>query len=130
MTSETYRKLYSNFAAQNPLWNEIPSSTGLLYGWDANSTYIQEPPFFEDFALKPSAIGDIRGARLLALFGDSVTTDHISPAGSIKPTSPSGVYLLEKGVTVQDFNSLHTPSPAESRRSPSPTRRPCLFDVE
>ena len=104
-TPETYRKLYSNFASQNPLWNEIPSSTGLLYNWDANSTYIQEPPFFEAFALKPSAISDIKGARLLALFGDSVTTDHISPAGSIKPTSPSGIYLLEKGVTVQEFNS-------------------------
>ena len=104
-TPETYRKLYSNFASQNPLWNEIPSSTGLLYGWDTNSTYIQEPPFFEEFAPRPAPVSEIRGARLLALFGDSVTTDHISPAGSIKATSPSGIYLLEKGVTVQEFNS-------------------------
>jgi aconitate hydratase A / 2-methylisocitrate dehydratase len=104
-TAESYRKLYSDFGSQNPLWNEIPSSTGLLYNWDPNSTYIQEPPFFESFSLQPSSITEIRNARLLALFGDSVTTDHISPAGSIKATSPSGIYLLEKGVTVQDFNS-------------------------
>ncbi|HZO84950.1 MAG TPA: aconitate hydratase [Verrucomicrobiae bacterium] len=105
MTPDTYRKMYSDFAAQNPLWNEIPTSTGQLYAWDPNSTYIQEPPFFEDFSLQPPSISEIRGARLLALFGDSVTTDHISPAGSIKATSPSGVYLLNKGVTVQEFNS-------------------------
>ena len=104
-TPDTYRKLYSDFASQNPLWNDIPSSTGLLYSWQPDSTYIQEPPFFEDFALQPPPVAPIRSARLLALFGDSVTTDHISPAGSIKATSPSGVYLLEKGVTVQDFNS-------------------------
>jgi aconitate hydratase len=104
-TPETYRRLYSDFAGQNPLWNEIPTSTGLLYNWDSDSTYIQEPPFFDAFAPKPGSITEIRNARLLALFGDSVTTDHISPAGSIKPTSPSGVYLMEKGVTVQDFNS-------------------------
>jgi aconitate hydratase len=104
-TAESYRKLYSDFASQNPLWNEIPSSTGLLYNWDPNSTYIQEPPFFKSFSLQPSSITEIRNARLLALFGDSVTTDHISPAGSIKATSPSGIYLLEKGVTVQEFNS-------------------------
>ena len=104
-TPETYRKLYKDFAAQNPLWNEVPGSTGLLYKWEADSTYIQEPPFFENFSLQPGAITEIRGARLLALFGDSVTTDHISPAGSIKPSSPSGLYLREKGVTVEDFNS-------------------------
>jgi aconitate hydratase len=105
MTPDTYRKMYSDFAAQNPLWNEIPTSTGQLYTWDPSSTYIQEPPFFENFSLQPPSISEIRGARLLALFGDSVTTDHISPAGSIKATSPSGIYLLNKGVTVQDFNS-------------------------
>ena len=104
-TPETYRKMYTDFAAQNPLWNEIPSSTGQLYAWDTNSTYIQEPPFFENFSLQRPSISEIRGARVLALFGDSVTTDHISPAGSIKATSPSGVYLLNKGITVQDFNS-------------------------
>ncbi len=104
-TPETYRKLYRDFAAQNPLWNEIPSATGLLYEWDPNSTYIQEPPFFAPFSPAPAPLAEIRRARLLALFGDSVTTDHISPAGSIKPTSPSGIYLQQKGVGVADFNS-------------------------
>jgi aconitate hydratase len=101
----TYRQLYADFAAGNPLWNDIPSSTGAVYQWDADSTYIQDPPFFEQFGMAPGTIGDITGARLLAIFGDSVTTDHISPAGSIKATSPAGVYLQERGVTVADFNS-------------------------
>src|SRR2546421_2471588 len=103
--AETFRKLYSDFAAQNPMWNEIPSSTGKLYEWDTNSTYIQEPPFFTNFSLQTTSITEIRQARPLAIFGDSVTTDHISPAGAIKPSSPSGLYLPEKGVPVADFNS-------------------------
>jgi aconitate hydratase len=102
---EDYRRMYADFAAQNPMWNEVPSSSGMLYEWDPKSTYIQEPPFFEDFSLKPSSISPIRQARALAIFGDSVTTDHISPAGSIKASSPSGVFLQRMGVTVQDFNS-------------------------
>jgi aconitate hydratase len=102
---ETYRRLYSDFASGNPLWNEIPSMTGNVYRWDPTSTYIQEPPFFEDFSMTPGAVGDIRGARPLAIFGDSVTTDHISPAGAIKPTSPAGLYLQEQGIAPQDFNS-------------------------
>jgi aconitate hydratase len=102
---EMYRRMYSDFAAQNPLWNEIPSATGRLYEWDTDSTYIQEPPFFENFSLTPSRITEIRGARPLAIFGDSVTTDHISPAGSIKPSSPSGLYLQSRDVPVEDFNS-------------------------
>jgi aconitate hydratase len=101
----TFRKLYSDFAAQNPLWNQIPSSAGQLYQWDANSTYIQEPPFFSEFDMSAGTASDIRGARALAIFGDSVTTDHISPAGSIKSTSPAGKYLVEHGVNVEDFNS-------------------------
>ncbi|MBI3300881.1 MAG: aconitate hydratase, partial [Deltaproteobacteria bacterium] len=101
----TYRRLYTDFVAQNPLWNEIPSSTGAVYAWDPDSTYIQNPPFFENFGMTPGTIGNITGARPLAIFGDSVTTDHISPAGSIRPTSPAGVYLQERGVTVADFNS-------------------------
>src|SRR5690606_9407886 len=76
----TYRRLYSDFAGQNPLWNEIPSKTGVVYEWDPESTYIQEPPFFENFGLEPGRFQDVRGARALAIFGDSVTTDHISPA--------------------------------------------------
>ena len=101
----TFRRLYQDFAAQNPMWNEIPSSTGDVYAWDAESTYIQEPPFFEGFSLQPGKISSIKGARPLAIFGDSVTTDHISPAGAIKKTSPAGLYLQEQGVTPDDFNS-------------------------
>ena len=102
----TFRRLYADFAAQNPLWNQIPSTAGLLYAWDTGSTYIQEPPFFSDFDLTAAGTAsDIRGARALAIFGDSVTTDHISPAGSIKSTSPAGRYLIERGVPVEDFNS-------------------------
>src|SRR6185436_3385451 len=94
----TFRRLYSDFAAQNPLWNQIPSSSGQLYAWDPSSTYIQEPPFFAGFDMSAGTASDIRGARALAIFGDSVTTDHISPAGSIKATSPAGTYLVEHGV--------------------------------
>ncbi len=102
---ETFRRLYGNFAEQNPMWNEIPTSTGLTYQWDPESTYIQEPPFFEGFGAEVGKMEDLRGARPLAIFGDSVTTDHISPAGAIKATSPAGVYLQEEGVTAADFNS-------------------------
>jgi aconitate hydratase len=102
---DVFRKLYKDFAAQNPKWNEIPSSTGNVYEWDAKSTYIQEPPFFTNFSLSPGSIAEIKNARALAIFGDSVTTDHISPAGSIKKTSPAGKYLIENGVTAEDFNS-------------------------
>jgi len=102
---EVFRKLYKDFAAQNPKWNEIPSSTGNVYEWDRKSTYIQEPPFFENFALKPGNIAEIKNARALAIFGDSVTTNHISPAGSIKKSSPAGKYLIENGVKAEDFNS-------------------------
>jgi aconitate hydratase len=105
MDPETYRRLYSDFAEQNPLWNEIPSSTGDVYEWDTHSTYIQEPPYFEKFSMEAGKFCNIKNARPLAIFGDSVTTDHISPAGSIKPTSPAGLYLQEKGVAVEDFNS-------------------------
>ncbi|MBM3821783.1 MAG: aconitate hydratase AcnA [Verrucomicrobia bacterium] len=102
---EVFRKLYKDFAAQNPKWNEIPSSTGNVYEWDRASTYIQEPPFFENFSLTPGGIAPIRGARALGIFGDSVTTDHISPAGAIKKSSPAGKFLGEHGVTFEDFNS-------------------------
>ena len=103
---EVFRKLYKNFAAQNPKWNEIPSSTGNVYEWDAKSTYIQEPPFFTNFFLQPGGIAEIKGARALGIFGDSVTTDHISPAGSIKKTSPAGKYLVEHGVEVGGLQQL------------------------
>jgi aconitate hydratase len=102
---EVFGQLYRDFAEQNPKWNEIPSSTGQVYAWDGQSTYIQEPPFFANFNLRPGEIREIKGARPLGIFGDSVTTDHISPAGSIKKSSPAGKYLLDHGVAFEDFNS-------------------------
>jgi len=102
---EVYRKLYSSFAEQNPHWNEIPAPTGVTFTWREDSTYIQEPPFFENFSLQPGPITPIENARVLGIFGHSVTTDHISPAGAIKPDSPAGKYLLERGVKKEDFNS-------------------------
>jgi aconitate hydratase len=102
---ETFRRLYQDFASQNPKWNEIPAPVGEVFAWDAQSTYIQEPPFFENFSLQPGVISEIRGARALGIFGDSVTTDHISPAGAIKKASPAGQYLLQHGVAFADFNS-------------------------
>lgn len=102
---EVFRKLYSNFADQNPKWNEIPSSVGHAYEWEDASTYIQEPPFFEGFGMEAGAITEIVGARPLGVFGDSVTTDHISPAGAIKADSPAGRYLVDNGVEQASFNS-------------------------
>ncbi len=102
---EVFRRLYTNFAEQNPKWNEIPSTAGNVYAFDVKSTYIQEPPFFTNFSLTPGAIKPITGARALGIFGDSVTTDHISPAGAIKKSSPAGKFLLDNGVTFEDFNS-------------------------
>ena len=102
---ETYRTLYGNFAEQNPMWNEIPSTSGNVYDWEPESTYIREPPYFDDFHSTLLPVCDVKGARALAIFGDSVTTDHISPAGAIKPSSPAGLYLQERGVEIRDFNS-------------------------
>lgn len=99
-----YRRVYADFATQNPMWNEIPVDSGKLYAWEAGSMYIREPPYFGPaMAATPSA--EVSGARALAIFGDSITTDHISPAGAIAPTSPAGVYLREHGVPSEDFNS-------------------------
>ena len=105
LKSEDYKKLYTDFATRNPMWNEVPAKTGPVYDWDRKSTYIQEPPFFLDFAAEPGTIAEIREARALGIFGDSVTTDHISPAGSIKKDSPAGRFLIENGVQRLDFNS-------------------------
>jgi aconitate hydratase len=101
----TYRRLYADLAQANPLWKGISGATGTVYPWDADSTYIQEPPFFEGFGPAAGSISDVVGARALAIFGDSVTTDHISPAGAIKKTSPAGLYLQSLGVAPEDFNS-------------------------
>ncbi len=102
--AESYRRnYYSGFS--DPRWEALPVRGGGEYAWDPASTYIQEPPYFTPFPLEPGAPTDVPGARALAIFGDSVTTDHISPAGSIKPSSPAGLYLQSLGVTVRDFNS-------------------------
>ena len=105
MDPATYRRLYSDFTSENPLWDEIPSSTGDVYEWNESSTYIQLPPFFDKFGMEAGTIANIMGARPLGIFGDSVTTDHISPAGAIKAASPAGRYLIEKGVEPKNFNS-------------------------
>jgi aconitate hydratase len=102
---DVFQALYTGFSDQNPKWNEIQSSTGNVYQWDRESTYIQEPPFFDGYSPTPRDIVEIKGARPLGIFGDSVTTDHISPAGAIKKDSPAGRFLTEKGVDYADFNS-------------------------
>jgi len=101
---EMYRALYSDLTRDLPLWNAISSGSGNLYQWD-DSTYIARPPFFERFATQPGSIAEIRNAKALGIFGDSVTTDHISPAGSFKATTPAGKYLQGRGVAIKDFNS-------------------------
>jgi aconitate hydratase len=102
---EMFRESYANVWDGNPTWNAIPVAGGALYEWRPDSTYIQEPPFFTDFGPDPQPIAEIRRARVLAVLGDSITTDHISPAGSIPEESPAGRYLLEHSVTKKDFNS-------------------------
>ena len=104
MDGPTFQRLYTNPGADNPLWRNISAASGQVYNWP-KSSYIAEPPFFDGFGMQPGKTGNISGARALGIFGDSVTTDHISPAGSIKPSSPAGVYLLEHDVPVVDFNS-------------------------
>ncbi len=102
--AKTFRRLYKDLADATPLWKDVASTSGEVYNWP-KSTYIAEPPFFRSFGMRPGEVADIKGARALGVFGDSVTTDHISPAGSIKDTSPAGQYLISKGVTKVDFNS-------------------------
>jgi aconitate hydratase len=103
---EIFSQNYADIFNGNETWNAIPARQSDLYGWDEKSTYIQEPPFFVDFSQEAPHIQEIRGARLLALLGDSITTDHISPAGSIPADGPAGRYLIEQGVAVRDFNSF------------------------
>jgi aconitate hydratase len=103
--ADMFRKRYENVFQSNPTWNALPVAPSELYPWDADSTYVQEPPFLLDLAPEPSPIQPLRGARVLAALGDSVTTDHISPAGTIAATSPAGKYLLQHGVQQADFNS-------------------------
>jgi aconitate hydratase len=102
---EMFRESYANVWDGNPTWNAIPVAGGALYEWRPDSTYIQEPPFFTGLSPELEPISEIHGARVLALLGDSITTDHISPAGSIAEESPAGRYLIERGVAKMDFNS-------------------------
>lgn len=102
---EMFAERYSNVFTGNETWNNIKAHGSELYAWDEKSTYIQNPPFFEGLTREPAQVGDIHGARVLAWLGDSVTTDHISPAGAIPADSPAGKYLQEHGVTVPNFNS-------------------------
>jgi aconitase A len=109
ITKEMYATEYGKIFDGDRFWKTMPSPTGLSYQWDPNSTYVQEPPFFQNFsAERPAAIPDIVGARVLVSVGDSVTTDHISPAGAIPAASPAGQYLIGKGVKPVDFNQYGT----------------------
>jgi aconitate hydratase len=105
ITSEMFRKSYGEVYAGDERWRGLPVPKGETYAWEKDSTYIRQAPYFDDMTLKPSAVEDIKGARVLAVLGDSVTTDHISPAGSIKKDSPAGKYLITHGVQPADFNS-------------------------
>ncbi|MGA2254943.1 MAG: aconitate hydratase AcnA [Thermoguttaceae bacterium] len=103
--AEMFRTRYKDVFEANSTWNDLPVTSSELFPWDAESTYVQEPPFLIDLAAEASPLKPLRGARVLAAFGDSVTTDHISPAGTIAATSPAGKYLQERGVKPVDFNS-------------------------
>lgn len=102
---QTFRDMYESIGNQAPEWEELEGATGVLYPWHEKSTYIQHPPFFENFSREPAPISDVVDARILGIFGDSVTTDHISPAGAIAAASPAGHYLQARGVEPQDFNT-------------------------
>lgn len=102
---KTFKEMYESIGNQAPEWEELEGATGVLYPWNERSTYIQHPPFFEGFSREPAPISDITDARILGIFGDSVTTDHISPAGAIASASPAGSYLQERGVETRDFNT-------------------------
>jgi aconitate hydratase len=100
-----FTKDYADVFAGDERWQSLPTPTGDTFAWDGGSTYVRKPPYFEGMAAQPAPVTDIAGARVLAKLGDSVTTDHISPAGSIKADSPAGTYLAEHGVDKKDFNS-------------------------
>jgi aconitate hydratase len=102
---EMFKKRYAHILEDNPIWKDVPAKTGAQYNWDKKSTYIQQPPYFEGFSKEPAARKTLKGMRALALFGDSVTTDHISPAGAFRKDTPAGKYLESLGVKEQDFNS-------------------------
>ncbi|MFN4179147.1 MAG: aconitate hydratase AcnA [Armatimonadota bacterium] len=105
LKAQMFRKRYSKVFIGDERWRKLPAPKGDLFKFDPASTYIKEPPFFADFSLEPPPLQDIKGARVLAVLGDSITTDHISPAGNIPPDSPAGRYLIEHGVEPKDFNN-------------------------
>ncbi len=105
VTSEMFREQYASVFEGDDRWKTLPVPTGDRFAWDEDSTYIRRPPFLENVTREPKPLTDIADARVLALLGDSITTDHISPAGSIKADSPAGRYLIEHGVQPKDFNS-------------------------
>lgn len=103
--SKMFKEKYAQVFAGDELWQKIKVNEGVSYSWSSSSTYVANPPYFEGMALKHGRLSDIKNAKLLAVFGDSITTDHISPAGNIAKTSPAAKYLMERGVSSQDFNS-------------------------
>ena len=105
VNAEMFREQYADVFGGDERWRSLHVPAGDRFAWDADSTYIRNPPFFEGITLQPPPLHDIAGARALALLGDSITTDHISPAGSIRKDSPAGKYLIEHGVQPADFNS-------------------------
>jgi aconitate hydratase len=105
VTAEMFRAQYADVFSGDARWQSLQVPTGDRFAWDVDSTYIRNPPFFDGITLQPAPLSDIAGARVLALLGDSITTDHISPAGAIKKDSPAGKYLMEHGVQPADFNS-------------------------
>ncbi|MGM0477253.1 MAG: aconitate hydratase AcnA [Pseudomonadota bacterium] len=105
VTADAFSQAYADVFAGEQRWNQLPAPEGQRYAWDGDSTYIRRPPYFDGMGPEPEPVGDLHGARVLALVGDSVTTDHISPAGAIHPSTPAGQYLREHGVEVGDFNS-------------------------
>jgi aconitate hydratase len=105
ITGDMFHKEYADVFSGDDVWRQIEVSSGSTYPWDMHSTYVQNPPYFKGLTLKPATVADIHNAHILALLGDSITTDHISPAGNIKESSTAGQYLKSHGVTVADFNA-------------------------
>ncbi len=108
VTRELFARKYADVFNGDEYWRKVQAPEGQTYAWDDKSTYVQNPPYFAGMGGRPGAIGEIKGARILGLFGDKITTDHISPAGSIKAASPAGKYLIDHGVGVADFNQYGT----------------------
>ncbi|MGA2294285.1 MAG: aconitate hydratase AcnA [Acidimicrobiales bacterium] len=108
LTPEMFKERYASAFGGDERWQEVPTTNTVTYSWDPASTYVKLPPYFDGLTLEPGVVADIEGARVLAKLGDSVTTDHISPAGSIRPNVPAGLYLIDGGIKAQDFNSYGT----------------------